>query len=229
MFGVNKRTFLALMTGLLALSSSGCSILIGGTGIESPGSLYYLGYASKTQADIRDQFGEADETSTCPGGQVVESRWIRTKVSDPSLAILHWYTYGLAEIFLFPTMIFQSEKQKIHFAFVYDEAGRLLYVYDLKVSPPDQFNMAMWQLAEELYKQLKLKECGTWSVCINDYVKEARQRANCIGYPLGAKEEREFEDLLTIGEWVDSGQVLYEEGLNNIRETTTHQRFQFRQ
>lgn len=47
-------------------------------------------------------------------------------------------------------------------------------------------------------------------------MEEARQRASCMGYSIGAEEERGFEDLLTISEWVDSGQVSYEDGLNDI-------------
>jgi hypothetical protein len=226
MFGINNRMVLALLIGFLASSSWGCSIIVGQTGVARPGFIQNLQYKSKTQADIRDEFGEAEETRICPGEQIAESRWIRIKVGDPSLLALHAYTYGFAEIFLFPMMIYQSEKQKIHFTFVYDKAGHLLYLYDLQATPIDQFNMAIRPLAEGVYRQLNIGRCDTCSTCLTRYIKEARQRADCIGYPLDAEEEQEFEDLLSIGERVDLGQITSEEGLAAIRKTA-HKRFLF--
>jgi hypothetical protein len=226
---IDIRIFLALMTLFLASSSWGCSLLIGQAGpgiVRSGGSIHNLQYKSKTQADIRDQFGEADETRTCPGSRIVECRLIRLKVDDPSMIALHAYTFGFAEIFLFPMMIYQTEKGKVRFAFVYDEAGRLLYVYDLQVPPIEQFNMATHGLAEETYRQLKTGKCATWSEGITNYVEETRQRANCLGYALNDEEEQEIENLFSIGEQVDLGQIPREEGLAAIRRTS-HRRFFF--
>jgi hypothetical protein len=186
MFGVNKRMVLALMIGLFASSSWGCSTIISHSGhfaseLDSP----------QTRVRVQEKFGGPDEKKTCPGGKAIESRWIRQKIPHfgyPDLGLGGL----LLEIVLFPVAAHQSEEAKLHYAFVYDEAGRVLYRYNLKVPPPDQFNMAVKPSALELYRQLKAEKCDTWSSCINDYVKEARQRANCIGYPLGAEEEREF-------------------------------------
>ena len=76
--------------------------------------------------------------------------------------------------------------------------------------------MAVRPLAEELYSQLIFGKCSTWSTCFTDYVKEARKRADCIGYTLGAEEEGDFKFLFIISDWVDSGEVGCEEGLIGI-------------
>jgi hypothetical protein len=224
MFGADKRIVLALMIGLLASSSWGCSALIAGIGIDTELDLYH----PQTRAEVREKFGEADETRTCPGGQIVEHRWIRKKVDFIFSKDLFQVTYGLSEIFLFGITLYESEKQKIHYAFVYDDKGRLLYLYDLKLPPFKQFHYVMNPLGQELYKQLEEGNCVTWTACVTMYEKEARDRANCIGYTFDDEDEREFEDLRTICEWVDLGQVSCEEGLNDFKETITCRRVWFR-
>ncbi len=223
MFGANKRNFLLLLIMLSTSLSWGCSAIVGNIGYD-PADLRSF---PQTRAEIREKFGGADDTTTCPGGQVVEHRWIRQKIGAPiAFAKEYLQTLGAVEIILFPLAIYGSEKSKLHYAFVYDETGRNLYWYDLKAPPSEQFDRAVRPLSEKLYNQLKEGKCDTWCACIADYVKEARQRADCIGYTLDAEEEREFEDLLTIGEWVDSGQVLSGEGLADIKEMP-HRRFWF--
>jgi len=125
---------------------------------------------------------------------------------------------GLVEILLFPVAAQRSEEAKLHYAFVYNEAGRVLYRYDRNLSQPAQFMVALKSLRWELYRKLKAEKCDTWSRCITDYMKETREWANCLGYLLSAEEETEYEDLLTIGEWVDSGQVTCENGIIDIEE-----------
>jgi hypothetical protein len=211
---------------LMVSSSCGCSYLIAKSGISYIGEFYSL----QTQAEVREKFGEADETRTCPGGQIVEHRWIRKQIpifkgwyDDP---ILYGRSFGMWEIFGFPITAIRSELAKLHYSFVYDQTGRLLYLYDLKEPLPKQFNEAVKPSALELYRKLTAEKCDTWSSCITDYIKEARQRADFIGYPLGAEEEQEFEDLLSIGERVDSGLLLWEKGLYEIREAL-EKRFRF--
>jgi hypothetical protein len=216
MFVKDKRTFLTLMIAFLGSSSWGCSAIIIHSGVRSPNELN----AIQTRAEAQNRFGEPDETRTCIDGQIVEYRWIRKRIEGykeyGQFFIASW---GLSEIVYFPITAYQSAKAKLHYAFVYDGSGRLLYLYDLKAPPLDQFYMAMRGLAEAAYRQLKAEKFGTWSACITSYVKDARQRANCIGYTLDASEERELENLLTIGEWVDSGLMFCEDVLINIKET----------
>jgi hypothetical protein len=223
MFRTNKRNFLLLLMVLMVSSSSGCATMISRAGVYSAGELY----SPQTRAEVTKKFGEADETTTCPGGRIVENRWVRQRTpavapnwlynpSDPGDLI---YTGWALEPILFPWAAYRSEKAILHYAFVYDESGRVLYRYDLKTSPPQRFNAAMNPLAKDLYTQLDEGKCDTWSTCIADYVKEARQRAECMGYTLGPEEEQTFDDLLCIGEWVDSGHVLPKEGLLDIDET----------
>jgi hypothetical protein len=114
---------------------------------------------------------------------------------------------------------YRSEKAKLHYAFVYDEADRLLYVYDLGVSDPgQQFLEATRDLESLLNFQLREGECDNWTVCITEYVQEARRRAACIGYAPGADCEQNFERLFAIGDGVDSEKIPREIGLTLIGE-----------
>ncbi len=217
MSGINKQAILAIMIGLLA-SSCGCSIIIAKSGIYSEGEILSL----KTRDEVLKQFGVADETRTCPGGFLVEHRWIRRQISiftnfydDPDFYLR---SFGLWEIIALPITAYRSEKAQFHYAFVYDENGRLLYRYDLKLTPRQQLNDALRPLAEEFMQQLREGKYGTWSKCIANYVKEARQRAGCIEYALGPEEVWEFEFLLTIGEWADLGLINCEDALSDINE-----------
>jgi hypothetical protein len=65
--------------------------------------------------------------------------------------------------------------EKLHYSFVYDENGRILYLYDLQQPQAKQFIEALLPLEWELYRQLKWGKCETWSTCITNYIKEARQ------------------------------------------------------
>jgi hypothetical protein len=221
MFGEDKRMVLTLMIGLLA-SSWGCSAIIAHSGY-SIGELTYELFHTQTRTEVREKFGEPDEIKTCPEGKVLESYWIRQKIPevfptrlDGGLGGL--FLFGLLETILFPVTLERSEDAKLHYAFVYDETGRVLYRYDLKIPPRHQFLSAVRSLSNDVYKQLEERRYDTWSSCITKYMIEAKQRANCIGYIFGPEDEVGFEDLLTVSEWVDSGQVPCEEGLIDVRE-----------
>jgi len=234
-------TWRALLTVLTVLGISitcGCTSLIASSGVSDRGELSN----PKTRAEVREQFGKPDETRTCPDGRVVESRWIRQqvkKIADPSYrpkvdneysdaflqgawegAFLGMYlgSLGLVDIIFVPVMAYRSEKAKLHYAFVYDEAGEVLYLYDLAASPTVQFDEAMRPLVLLLPWQLKGGECESWTACLTDYAQEARRRATCLGYTLCADEEQAFERMFAVGEGVDSGRISREDGLDEIRE-----------
>ena len=113
---------------------------------------------------------------------------------------------------------YMSEKRKLHYAFVYDEADRVLYVYDLAASATAQFYEATRSLRSLLTSQLENEKCAGWTATLTDYVQEVRRRAICIGYTFSVDEEQAFERMLAIGEGVDSGRIAREEGLVEIRE-----------
>jgi len=222
-----SRTLLAVLAVLVAFSTSGCSVLIARSGVPSSGALYYY----KTRAEVWDQFGKPDDTSTCPDGRAVESRWIRQQIQvfDPPsgpaeelgqamLQGAYQGSYGLVDILVWPVTMYRSEKAKLHYAFVYDEADRVLYVYDLTASPPMQFSEATGALVWLLSLRLEDGKCDSWTACLTDYVQEARRRATCLGYTLGADEEQAFERMFAIGEEVDSGSISREDGLAEIKE-----------
>jgi hypothetical protein len=113
---MTNRIFLFLLFGLLACSLEGCSIVMSQTGISSVGELY-----SATRKEAREKFGTPDEIKTCPDGLTVECFWIRVKLSSEWIRTLGFnvQSLGLLEIVLFPMAIYASEKEKLHYAFVW--------------------------------------------------------------------------------------------------------------
>jgi len=225
------RTLITMLTVLVTFITCGCSVLIARSGVSDRGALSN----PKTRAEVNDQFGKPDDTRTCPEGRVVESRWIRQKINvfDPpppsfrsfgeelgytAIASAYLGTAGFVDIFVWPFTLYKSEKAKLHCAFVYDEADRILYLYDLAAPAPQQFDHATRPLDYMLSSQLEDGKCDSWTTCLTDYAQEVRRRATCLGYTLGADEEQTFERMFAIGEGVDSRRIPPEEGLAKIRE-----------
>jgi hypothetical protein len=223
--------FLTALTVLVTFITCGCSALIARSGVSDRGALSN----PKTCAEVRDQFGKPDETRTCADGRIVESRWIRQQIEVFDLPPLSWQSYaeafgygalegayigsfGLVDMFVWPFTLYKSEKAKLHYAFVYDEADQLLYVYDLAASPPVQYDEATRFLRGLLDSQLEAENCDTWTACVTDYVQEVRRRAGCLGYTLGNDEEQVFERMFAIGDGVDSGRIPREDGLAEMRK-----------
>jgi hypothetical protein len=117
-----------------------------------------------------------------------------------------------------PVVAYKSEKAKLHYAFVYDEEDRVLYLCDLAAPTSKQFEEATRFLDGLFYSQLEAQNCDTWTECVTDYVQEVRRRAACLGYTLRADQEKAFERMFTIGEGVDSGRIPREDGLAEIKE-----------
>lgn len=219
-----KRTFLTMLTVLVTSITWGCSMYIAQSGVSGRGELSN----PKTRAEVLEQFGKPDDTRTCPNGRVVESRWVRQAIRPKptvnrsgleTAAFIIGYPYiWLDDIIATPVMAYKSEKAKLHYAFVYDEADRVLYVYDLATAPSVQFEEATKLLDSSLRFQLEEGKCDKWTVCITDYVQEVRRRAACLGYTLSALQEQAFERMFTIGEGVDSGRIPREDGLAEIKE-----------
>ena len=214
-----------MLTVLVTFIPCGCSVLMARSWVSGRGELTN----PKTRAEARDQFGKPDETRTCPDGRVVESRGIRARAQKQSsinlgndvqvgqmLLYLAALDLMLADIPGMALALYMSEK--LHYAFVYDEADRLLYVYDLTASPPVQFSEATRLLDSMLRFQLESGQCDNWTACITDFEQEVRRRAACLGYTLGADQEQAFERMFVIGEKVDSSRISREDGLAEIRE-----------
>ena len=225
------RMFLTVLTVLMTFITCGCSGLISRSGVSGPGALSNY----KTRTEVNKNFGKPDDTRTCSDGRVVENRWVRRQTGlvladnrpqsepfqfmyDSALIFAYAATLGLVDIFVVPVAAYESEKAKLHYAFVYDEAGEVLYLYDLAASPTVQFDEAMRPLVLLLPWQLKGGECESWTACLTDYAQEARRRATCLGYTLCADEEQAFERMFAVGEGVDSGRISREDGLDEIRE-----------
>ena len=133
-----------------------------------------------------------------------------------AIAVYSWWVVDM--LFILPVTLYRSEKAKLHYAFVYDEADQVLYLYDLSASPPVQFEETTRSLRSLLTSQLENEKCVSWTATLTDYVQEVRRRAACIGYTFSIDEEQAFERMFAIGEKVDSGRISHEDGLVEIRE-----------
>jgi hypothetical protein len=220
-----RRTFLAVLIVLLTSITWGCSSMIANMGVSGRYELT----SPQTRAEVRDLFGHADETGTCPDGRVVERFWIRQKIvwldgCAPDfrgtrcelLKDAYQGSYGLVEIFALPVNLYRSERAKLHYAFVYDKEDRVLYSYDLKTSPQRRFDDVMVPFSRAMYAQLTGGECNAWTRCLAEYAQEVRQRAACVGYALAPEEEQKLERMVAIGEAVDAGRIPHQEGMANI-------------
>ena len=226
---ISGRAFLIVLIALLPSIMCGCSALLATSGVLGPGTLY----VPQTRAEVRDQFGEADETGTCPDDRVVERRWVRQRVewisrscqsSSVADAALcggiqgaYWGSLGLVDIFFLPVIAYRSERAKLHYAFIYDNEDRVVYRYDLEVPALARFADVTRPLSEALYAQLADGKCNTWTACLTDYAQEARKRAACVGYTLGAEDEQQFERIFAIGEAMDTSRVSPEAALPNLQ------------
>jgi hypothetical protein len=127
---------------------------------------------------------------------------------------------GLVDVFVVPVIAYQSERAKLHYAFVYDETSRVLYRYDLTDPAPKQFDEVTRPLGDALRRQLTDGECDTWTPCLTDYVQEVRQRATCMEYTITLEDEQALERMLTIGEGVDVDRISREAALPGLLEET---------
>jgi hypothetical protein len=122
----------------------------------------------------------------------------------------------LADIFYLPVVLVRSEQAKLHYAFVYDETDHVLYRFNLAAPAQARFTDAMTPLRQALYAQLKEGKCDAWTACLTEYAREARQRAACVGYTLGAEDQQRLEHIVALGEAADARRISFEEGLTRF-------------
>jgi hypothetical protein len=207
-----------LTLGAITLAAvSGCSVLIAKSGVSSVGEIYKL----DTRAEVRDTFGEPDETGTCPDGRIVERRTIRQQVpwvchdsSGCKEALVR--SVGVFDVFLVPVMAYQSEQAKLHYAFVYGADDRVLYRYNVTASPSERMVSAVRPLTVALYGQLDERGCPSWEGCLSAYAVEVRQRAACVGYTLTPEEAETLQLLEALAAEVDAGRLTPDDTLAEL-------------
>jgi hypothetical protein len=204
----------------LALAASGCSFVIAQMGVSSPSEIY----KPDTRAEVRDAFGEADETGTCPDGRPVERRAIR-QASCPGFKCVR--SGGTADIRLLfdplivPFAVYASERGKLHYAFVYGADDRVVYRYNINADPATRFRQAVdpltdfcWNAgSQSLPRQLTEGRCASWATCLDTFATEVRHRAACVGYPLTPTEVETVRLIRVLAAEVDAGHLASNDAL----------------
>lgn len=201
---------LALGGLALALATNGCSALIAHSGVSSVSEID----RPQTRAEVRDAFGEADETGTCPDGRPVERRAIRRNLPDYPCSfdlrarqLCYHPGFLLVEPLMFPVAVAASYRAKLHYTFVYDADDRVLWRYDRAVSPVERFDVAVDQLPDALSRRLTDGGCPSWEACLTSYAEEVRRRAACVEFSLYPEQEAMLHDLIMVAAYVDAGRL----------------------
>jgi len=192
----------------LLLTGTGCSALIASRGVSSLPAIT----TGSTRQEVRQTLGDPDSSETRSDGTRIETYRIRRKVESAwgnfwkgpldlsggqAAAIV--VPLGLAfEVYATGKAIVDSEKQKVHIAFVYGPEDRLLYLYDVDAPLDKRFDTARRPLTQSQWKQLENDECSTWATCLTSYGDELRRRAAQVGYTLSVKEEENLQRLLDV-------------------------------
>ena len=228
--GVN-RWLVARCGVMLALATSGCSTLIATSGISNVAEIYQL----ETRAEVREAFGEADETGTCPDGRPVEHRMIRQKVREVWADILESFfnprdplgslvayldllvLSPAIDVFATPVQVYRSEQAKLHYAFVYGSDDRVVYRYNADASSPQRFEEAVLPLTNSLPGQLEKGGRPSWGGCLITFGAEVQQRAACVAHPLTWEYEETLYLLQALAAEVDAGRLAPDETLAELR------------
>jgi hypothetical protein len=203
----------------LGLAGAGCSTIIAYSGIAGPQELR----VPITRAAVQERFGVPSSTETRTDGTSIEMYHIRRQV----LRVMEGFggdlrtfflTYGLVQIIGTPVALYQSEKAKLHVAYVYGADDHVQCQYRVDASPASRFDAATLPLAASLWMQLEAGSCPSWSACLGSYVEQVRERAVCVGYRATPAEEASLVRLLAIGKDADAGQITQDEALAETRE-----------
>jgi hypothetical protein len=203
----------------LGLASAGCSTIIAYSGIVGPQELR----VPVTRAAVQERFGTPSSTEARADGTSIEMFRIRRQVLGVMDAFggdlrTFFLTYGLVQIIGTPVALYQSEKAKLHVAYVYGADDRVLCQYRVDAPPASRFDAATLPLAASLWMQLEVDGCPSWGACLGAFVAQARERAACVGYAVTPAEKASHKRLLAIAEDVDAGRITKDEALAGTRE-----------
>jgi len=216
--GTKNRWLVALGGVALAVATSGCSVLIAKSGVSSQDEIY----KPETRAEVREAFGEPDETGTCPDGRIVERRTIRQQVSwvcqgSGGCGEAYLRSLGLFDVFVVPVQLYRMEQAKLHYAWVYGSDDRVLYRYNVTASPSDRMVPAVRPLTIALYGQLEERGCPSREGCVSVFAMEVRQRAACVGYTLTPEDEATLQRVQALASEVDAGRLAQDETLAELQ------------
>jgi hypothetical protein len=202
---------------LLGVSvTSGCSAFIASRGVADRRALYKL----ETRTQVRQVLGVPDETGSCPDGRLLERYSARQQVAKPrwmGSTVDYLRGFPFTDVALLPWVVYQSERSKLYYAFVYDATDRLLYRYDLTVPASEQFSQVLPSARDALWERLASGPYSSWRTAVEEYAEEMRRRAACLPYTVPPTEETAVMRLRAIGEAVDAGWVGQEEALTDLR------------
>ena len=214
--GTQTRWLLALGGVALVVATSGCSALIAHSGVSSASEIY----KPETRAEVRAAFGEADETGTCPDGRPMERRSIPHKIPwfcrgtqcVPLRNLVELSLSVAVDTILFPLAAYQSERAKLHYAFVYGADDRVLYRYDVTAAPLTRFwqtfpSLTSFWFGDSPTGQVEKGGRATWEACVSAFAAEVRQRAACVDYPLTPQDEETLRLMQALAAEVDAGHL----------------------
>lgn len=214
-----KRWGMVVCGMTLGLAEVGCSTLIANSGIAGVQELRLLA----TRAAVRDQLGFASSAESRADGTSVERYHIRRRVTqlvDGFGGDLRTFflTYGLVEVIGTPVALYQSEKARLHVAFVFGADDHVLCHYREDAPPATRFDEATLPLAASLWMQLEGDACPSWRACLGAFVEQVRQRAACVGYPVTPTAEASLGRLFALAKDVDAGRIPKEEALAETQD-----------
>jgi hypothetical protein len=225
--GVRNRWLVAFGAVALAMATSGCSMLIAGSGVSSVREIY----KPETRAEVGAAFGAADETYTSVEGRTVEHRTIRQRLplvcggyfdlADGGrcgwLGQANVLTLGLADVFVIPVIAVRSERAKLHYVFVYGDDRRALCRYNVNGLPQQQFEEAVRPLTDSLFGQLNQRGCPSWEARLSAFGAAVRQRATCLSYSLLPTEQETLRLAQALAVEVDAGRLAPDDTLEELR------------
>ncbi len=217
--GRGKRWGMAVCGMSLGLAGAGCSTIIAYSGIAGPQELR----VPVTRTTVQERFGTPSSTEARADGTSIETYHIRRQVLGVMDAFggdlrSFFLTYGLVQIIGTPVALYQSEKAKLHVAYVYGADDRVVCQYRVDAPPPSRFDAATLPLAAALWMQLEADGCPSWGACLDAFVAQARERAACVGYTVTPAEKASHERLLAIAKDADTGHITKEEALAEAQE-----------
>jgi hypothetical protein len=217
--GRGKRWGMVVCGMSLGLAGAGCSTIIAYSGIAGPQELR----VSATRTAVQERFGTPSSAEARADGTSIETYQIRRQVTAVMDAFggdlrTFFLTYAVMQVIATPVALYQSERAKLHVAFVYGADDHVLCQYRVDAPPASRFDAATLPLATSLWMQLEAGGCPSWSTCLGAFVAQVRERAACVGYTVTPAEEASHEQLLVIAKDADAGQVTMDEALAETQE-----------
>ena len=216
---------------------SGCSAMLASSGVTTVDAIPN----GMTRKEIRDRFGEPVSTSTTSFDRDTEIYHIRLRLD--SIVQSYHRAAGFArfdaetgwtaclinplyclfwDALYFPYTAMESEKNRIHVAFVYGRTDRALYYYKLNADSSSRFNQAIRPMPHALYDEEKFNTCPSVVFCVTEFVEELRIRAIEVGHTIGPEADQTFLRELEAAQKIDDHEITREDAIKHLENASPH-------